>query len=103
MEENLKKTFKSINDFADNFAEIKELLEKEQRKNIKLGMKLGKIKNSYSFDKLVSFLKGETTDTYNDYFSTLKPLYDEFGYTLVNKLIIEIGDEETKKEVKENE
>lgn len=103
MEENLKKTFKSINDFADNFVEIKELLAKEQKKNIKLGMQLQKLKDDYYFKEIAKFLKGNDTDKYNNYFSKLKPLYDEFGYTLVNDLIIEMADEEEKKEAKEDE
>ena len=95
MEDNLKKTFKSINDFADNFVEIKEALKKEQEKNIKFGMELQKLKSdNYYFPKLVAFLKGENVESYNNYFSMVKPLYDKYGYQIVNEWIIKIADEE---------
>lgn len=96
MEENLKKTFKAINEYADYCVELKELLEKEQRKNIRLGMEIQKLKDSYSWKELVKFLKGKSKNDYHNLFGKLKPLYDEFGYITVNKLIIEIADEEEK-------
>ena len=63
--------------------------------DIKLGRKIENLKGSWRFDKMVKFLKGENdiNDTYNDYFTKLKPLYDEFGYDKVNNLIFEIADE----------
>ena len=102
MEENLKKTFGTINELADNFAE-------GERKSVKLGMELQKLKSDYYFKRIAKCVIGDLTDTYG-VFEKLKPLYDEFGYAKVNRFIIEIADEkdlaeeqEAKEEVKEDE
>ena len=98
MEENLKETIETINEFADSFA-------KEERKNVKLGMELQKLKDVYNFKRIVKCVKGDLTDTYG-VFEKLKPLYDEFGYAKVNRFIIEIDDEiraEEQKDAKEDE
>lgn len=61
-------------------------------KDIKLGIEIQKLKESYSFKELVKFLKGEETNCYN--FDRLKPLYDVFGYAEVNTTILEVADED---------
>ena len=68
---------------------------KDKEKNlISLGMEIAKIKQEYWFKDLVKFLKGEDDEEThgNMYFCNLKPLYDKFGYKLVNDILLNWGE-----------
>lgn len=67
-------------------------------KDIKLGIAVKKLEDSYKYDDIIIFLKGKKKDCM--YFDTLKPLYDEFGYEAVNEVLLEINKDN---EVKEDE
>ena len=77
-------------------------------KDVELGIKLAKVSETYWFEELMLFFKGKSKRG-GMYFENLKPLYDEYGYTEVNNILIEIYNEkypiiisrETKKEEKE--
>ena len=66
---------------------------------VKLGLKIGQLKNRYGFKDIYNFITGETKDCFS--FVDLKPLYDEFGYLEVNEVILAVGKEMF--EVKEDE
>lgn len=61
-------------------------------KDIRMGMAIQKIIIYQNvLDDISRFLKGETETCL--FFSDLKPLYDEFGYTEINNCILEIAKE----------
>lgn len=66
---------------------------------VKLGIKIGQLKDRYGFNDIYNFITGKTKDCYC--FVNLKPLYDEFGYSTVNEVILAVGKEMF--EVKEDE
>lgn len=64
-------------------------MNKEQMKFFKLGMDIAKIKQEFWFSDLMKFLKGDDEEHHgNMYFCNLKPLYDEYGYNIVNKTLM---------------
>lgn len=65
-------------------------------KDVKLGLKIAKLQDSYKYEDIMNFIKGEKKDCM--YFDTLKPLYDEFGYTEVNEILLEIAKDEVKQD-----
>ena len=77
-----------------NLTEIfKAEREKEERKNIRLGMAIAAVINSYYAKDLIAYLKGDDEHNGSMYFCNLKPLYDEYGYEKVNKALLEIDKE----------
>lgn len=59
-------------------------------KDIRMGMEIQEIiMYGHKLDEISQFLKGEIEFCF--WFSDLKPLYDEFGYTEVNNCILEIA------------
>ena len=71
------------------YSDIKtEEIEKE-RKLINLGMELAKIKQEFWYSEVVKFLKGQDEEHHGEmYFSNLKPLYDKYGYELINTILM---------------
>lgn len=63
-------------------------------KDIKLGMELSKLQHDYRYDQIVEFLNGESNSCM--YYDRLKPLYDEFGYEIVNQTIKELSSSQKK-------
>lgn len=59
-----------------------------QDKYIELGFDIAKLQNEYYYKDLLAFLKGDKTECYNYY--ELKPLYDKYGYELVNETILKM-------------
>lgn len=67
-------------------------MNKEQMKLIKLEMEIAKIKQEFWFSDLMKFMKGDDDEHHgNMYFCNLKPLYDEYGYSNVNKVLMEVN------------
>lgn len=64
--------------------------------DIKLGMELEKLKHDYRYEQIANFLKGKSESCM--YLDRVKPLYDEYGYELVNRTILDIEREKPKKE-----
>ena len=58
---------------------------------VRLGLEVGQLKNTYQFKSIYEFILGKTKECY--YFVELKPLYDEFGYQAVNDVILAVGKE----------
>lgn len=54
---------------------------------INLGVEIGIFEESYKYDGIMQFLKGESQSCYD--FDRLKPLYDKYGYSLVNSILLE--------------
>lgn len=67
--------------------------------DVRLGLKIGQLKNNYSFKDIYNFIAENTKECL--YFADIKPLYDEFGYSKVNDVILAVGNEMF--EVKEDE
>lgn len=65
-------------------------------KDVKLGLNIAKLQDSYKYEDIMKFIKGEKKDCM--YFDTLKPLYDEFGYAEVNEVLLEIAKDEVKQD-----
>lgn len=59
-----------------------------QDKYIELGFDIAKLQNDYFYKDLLAFLKGEKDTCYN--YDKLKPLYDKYGYELVNETILKM-------------
>ena len=67
-------------------------MNKEQMKYIQLGMEIAKIKKEFWFADLMKFLKGEDGEHHGDmYFCNLKPLYDQYGYEEINRILMSMG------------
>lgn len=64
---------------------------------IELGIDIRSIQTSYFYKSLIKFLKGEETECM--YLDKLKPLYDKYGYTTVNEMLLHFDT----KEVQPNE
>ncbi len=73
---------------------IAKVLSETETTNIRLGMRIEKLKNSYFYDKLIKFLKGDDSDYGSSYFHELKSLYDEFGYEKVNRILLSLDEVE---------
>lgn len=73
-EETAKRLSEAVDDFI--FADLD------------LGVALGKLKESYGFDEIVAFLKGEKENCLDFY--KLKPLYDKYSYKKVNQAILHL-------------
>lgn len=67
--------------------------------DVRLGMEIKTLENYYDYDNLISFLKGKTQSCYS--FEKIKPLYDKYGYKLVNNVLLELDREEKEKREKE--
>lgn len=76
-----------------------KLQDDELSGDLRLGLKIGQLKNNYSFKDIYNFIAEKTKECL--YFSDIKPLYDEFGYSKVNDVILAVGNEMF--EVKEDE
>lgn len=76
-----------------------KLQDKKLSEEIRLGLKIGRLKDTYGFKDIYNFITGKKNECF--YFVDLKPLYDEFGYQKVNEVILAVGNEMF--EVKENE
>ena len=86
--------------YFDNLKIIKaKLQDNALSSDVRLGIKIGQLKDRYGFNDIYNFITGKTKDCY--YFVDLKPLYDEFGYSTVNDVILAVGKEMF--EVKEDE
>ena len=72
---------------------MREMAQETERKNIRLGMALAVVINSYYWGDLLAYLKGDDEHNGSMYFCNLKPLYDEYGYEKVNKALLEIDKE----------
>ena len=64
-----------------------------EAKNIRLGMSIERLKMSYTYGKLIKYLKGDDSENGSMYFYELKPLYDEFGYEKVNRVLLALEEE----------
>ena len=75
-------------------------LNKELVKAIKLTVELCNIKKEWYGNEIAAFVKGEKTECM--YYDKLKPLYDKYGYLIVNECLFIVCEtmEETKTEVK---
>ena len=60
-----------------------------EAKCIRLGMTLEALKREYYYKSLVEFIAGKNKDG-GMYLEHLKPLYDEFGYEKVNRILTAI-------------
>lgn len=73
---------------------IAKVLSETEAMNIRLGMRIEKLVNSYYCAKIIKFLKGDDSDNGSMYFHELKPLYDEFGYEKVNRILLALDETE---------
>ncbi len=81
-----------IMSYFDNLKSIKNKLQDSVLSvNVRLGLKIGQLKNTYGFEDIYNFITGKKNDCF--YFVDLKPLYDEFGYSTVNDVILAVGKE----------
>ncbi len=105
LDEEIEETKKCLVDvetqlYFDNLKIIKaKLQDNALSSDVRLGIKIGQLKDRYGFNDIYNFITGKTKDCY--YFVDLKPLYDEFGYSTVNDVILAVGKEMF--EVKEDE
>ena len=80
--------------------EIKTALEEwkreEEKKYIRLGVEIATVRNSYYYKELIAFLKGDDEQHGSMFFANLKPLYDKYGYVIVNETLLELDKEEAK-------
>lgn len=76
-----------------------KLEENTLNEQVRLGLEVGHLKDTYKFKDIYNFIAGKTKDCF--YFVDIKPLYDEFGYQAVNDVILAVGKEMF--EVKEDE
>jgi len=67
---------------------------------VKLGIKIGQLKDRYGFKDIYNFIAGKTKDCL--FYVDVKPLYDEFGYLEVNEVILAVGKEMFKEEENES-
>ena len=67
---------------------ITKVVSEAEATNIRLGMRIERLVDSYFYGKLIKFLKGDDSDSGSMYFAELKPLYDEFGYEKVNRVLL---------------
>ena len=65
---------------------------------IKLGIELAVIRNSYYYKALIAYLKGDDEQQGSMYFCNLKPLYDKYGYDMVNRALLSLDKEDAKNE-----
>ena len=72
------------------FEDIKTALQDAEMENIRLGIEIGKLKDSYYYTDIIKFLNGTASKGEDIYFSRLKPIYDEFGYEKVNRILLEL-------------
>ena len=77
---------------------VKEMLQGEDKKNIRLGMAIAEVRNAYYYKDLIAFLKGDGEGNGTLYFHLLKPLYDTYGYKKVNDILLELDSEEANNE-----
>ena len=82
---------------------IAKVLSEAEATNIRLGMKLERFVNSYFYGKIIKFLKGDDSENGSMYFAELKPLYDEFGYEKVNRILLAYDGEMTQESKTESE
>lgn len=68
-----------------------KLKDNTLNEQVRLGLKVGQLKNTYQFKSIYEFILGKEKECY--YFVELKPLYDEFGYQAVNDVILAVGKE----------
>jgi len=92
-EENIKKRLLLLDDVKQ------ELISTPETKEIQLGVEIGKLSTNYSFKYIYDFLTHKANNCL--YFDVLRNLYDKFDYSMVNGLIIQLGNKMY--EVKENE
>ena len=79
----------------NNWAEeIANALISEETKNVRLGIKIAKIKQEYYYADLIKFLKGDDSDHGSMYFANLKPLFDEHGYEKIKRILLELDKED---------
>jgi hypothetical protein len=65
-----------------------------EKDNIRLGMDIAKVKSSYYYEDLMTFLKGDDEHNGSMYFVNLKPLFDKYGYEKVLRYLLELDKEE---------
>ncbi len=61
-----------------------------EMKDVRLGMEISTLKDSYYYSDVIAFLKGTATGNEDMYFGKLKPLYDEYGYEKVNRILLDL-------------
>lgn len=71
---------------------IAKVLSEAEVTNVRLGMAIERLTNSYFYGKLLKFLKGDDSENGSMYFAELKTLYDEFGYEKVNRTLFTIDE-----------
>lgn len=86
-----KKTIKDV---------LQETFEKVEADNVRLGMGIAEIKSKYFYSDLIAYLKGDDEKCGHMYFHELKPLYDQYGYEKVNRILLAL---EEAKDGQENE
>lgn len=81
-----------IMSYLDNLKIIKNKLQDSVLSlDVRLGLKIGQLKNNFGFKNIYNFIAGNTKECF--YFVDVKPLYDEFGYSTVNDVILAVGKE----------
>ena len=75
---------------------VNEMVEEEKAKLIRLGVDIAAVRNAYWYKDLLAFLKGDDENNGSMYFANLKPLYDKYGYKLVNDTLLNFDKEESK-------
>lgn len=70
----------------------------EQKENIRLGVEIAAVRNSFYYKALIEFLKGNDETSGSMYFCNLKPLFDKYGYAKVINTLLEL-----EKEINTNE
>lgn len=71
-------------------------MSKKEKKLIELGIKIGTIKEGLNWNDIVKAIRDNDV-TYSNIFATLKPLYDEYGYEMINEVIIELSEPKVEK------
>lgn len=73
---------------------IAKVLSKAEMDNVKLGIEIGKLKQSYYYADIIALLKGTSKVGEDIYFGRMKPLYDKYGYEKVNRILLAIDEQE---------
>lgn len=74
--------------------QIKEALAEAEMTNVRLGIAIGELRGGYYYADLIAFLKGTATGNEDMYFGKMKPIYDEYGYEKVNRILLALDEQE---------
>ena len=90
--EETKVVNETIESKLETLKDIKEALSiRPYSKEAELGIAIGRLSNSYSFNEIYKFITHKQDSCYAC--ETLRNLYERFGYKEVNELIIQVGNE----------